>query len=203
MRTLRARERAEGVRPERSSENRELGDPRVLRYLPAMGNDNDKQKHEHEPVKAELEHDDAFQVLADLGRDLAAGATRIAETVPTEKVQNLAQKAVFLGHATAQVAGKAREVADEVRHLGGRGREAVDRLEEQGVPVRKWWEAFGPKLTTDPLPTNRGPDVHVGPAPRAEREHPRVKVTLRAVTPEARPPVEDERGVVSPSDPRR
>jgi len=170
-----------------------------------MGNDskNDSKNDKREPVKAELEHDDAFQVLADLGRDLAAGATRIAETVPTEKVQNLAQKAVFLGHATAQVAGKAREVADEVRHLGGRGREAVDRLEEQGVPVRKWWEAFGPKLTTDPLPTNRGPDVHVGPAPRAEREHPRVKVTLRAVAPEARPPVEDERGVVSPSDTRR
>lgn len=181
-----------------------------------MGNDTKHEKSEP-PVQAELEHDDAFQVLADLGRDLAAGAARVAETVPTEKVQRAAQKAVMFGHATAVVAGKAREVAGEVAHLGSRGREAVDRLEEQGVPVRKWWEAFGPKFTTDPLPTNQGPDVHVGPAPKPEPPRSQVKVTLRAVAPEARaesaarseqrsdpqPILEDERGVISPSDPRR
>lgn len=197
-----------------------------------MGNDhNDSSKQaagEPPVIEAQPEHNDAFKVLEDLGRDLAAGAARVAETVPTEGVQKAAQKAAFLGHATAQVAGKAREVAHEVAHMGQRGREAVEQLEEHGVPVRRWWHNFvkAAGVTTDPLPTNKGPDVCVGPSFEPDPPPPGVKVTVsrsqaapasprkgsqEGLAPQPRKPaapaptivVEDEPGVVSPSDPRR
>lgn len=180
-----------------------------------MGNDHNHKTDTPPPtpvVEAQPEHNDAFKVLEDLGRDLAAGAARVAETVPTEGVQKAAQKAAFLGHATAQVAGKAREVAHEVAHMGQRGREAVEQLEEHGVPVRRWWHNFvkAAGVTTDPLPTNKGPDVCVGPSFEPDPPPPGVKVTISA-SPQPRKPaapaptivVEDEPGVVSPSDPRR
>lgn len=173
--------------------------------LASMGNDREKPQE----VQAELEHDDAFQVLVDLGHDLAAGAARVAETIPTEKVQRAAAKAVILGHATAQVAGKARKVAQEVAHLGERSQQAIDDMERHGVPVRSFWRSLTElaQVTTTPLPRNRGPDVHIGPQPRAVDQvpPPRVKIDVRPVSAPAPAPVSmpDEPGVVSPSDPRR
>lgn len=158
-----------------------------------MGNDHNHKTDTPPPtpvVEAQPEYDDAFQVLADLGRDFAAGAARVAETLPNQKVQDAAAKAVLLGQVTAHAAGKAREVAQEVAHFGRRSAEAVERLEDRGVPVKRWWQTFVDvaQITTDPLPTNQGPDVCVGPAPRPEPVRPKVKVTMSPAPSGARIP---------------